>query len=285
MAKRVDIPKSNLHKRRRRRRIIAASIVAGFLLAVLGVVVGVTWLPFLRIHSVHVTGQKTVSGADVMQSAEAELSGGYLHLFAKSNIFLYPKGFIHDKLLQQFPILESVQVHAESFQTLGITVIEREPSALWCGVAVASTSGCYLMDKAGIVYAPAVVYSGDAYQKYYGAVDGDSVPQQYLSKESFGVLSELINVIQKKVSAHIQSVSVNSDEDVRLQFDSGFTLIFTLQAKAVDILDHLQLALMSDAFQTHAISEFDYLDLRFGDKLYYKLILQPAVAPVPTTKR
>ncbi len=284
MVKRVDIPKSNLYKRRRRRRLIAAGILSSFVLTLFGVVVAFTWLPFLRIRTVQVTGQKAVQEADIQNVAQAELDGGYLYLFAKSNIFLYPKGTIREKLLAKYATFASVDVRAENFHTLGVTVVERQPMALWCGESVASTSGCYLLDQMGVVYAPAVVYSGDAYQKYYGTVAGDSLPKQYLNAASFHSLAELAEVIQKKVNARIRSVAVDESSDVRLQFDTGFTLIFTLTSDTSEVVDRFQLAQMADIFKSNALSNFEYLDLRFGDKLYYKLKFQAAATTTSKKK-
>ena len=274
MVKRLDIPKSNLRMRRRKRRLIVAAILTSFVLTVFGVVVTFTWLPFVRIQTVTVVGQKSVLASDIEQLAQEELSGGYLYVFAKSNVFLYPKGFIHDKLLHQYPTFSSVQVRAKNFQTLGVTVVERQPVALWCGENVASSSGCYVLDETGIVYAPAAIYSGDAYEKYYGHVTGDSLPQQYLDPLRFHSLSEFVDALQKKGTARIQSVAVDESEDVHLKFDTDFTLIFTLDSETSDVFNRFELARTSDVFKTHKVSDFEYLDLRFGDKLYYKLKYQ-----------
>ena len=47
--------------------------------------------------------------------------------------------------------------------------------------------------------------------------------------------------------------------------------MFALGDDGGDVFDRFSLALQSDLFKKHALSDFDYLDLRFGDKLYYKL--------------
>ena len=54
---RVDLPKSNLKERRLRRKRIVALLLVFLVLLVFGVIVELTWLPFLRIHTIDVTGQ------------------------------------------------------------------------------------------------------------------------------------------------------------------------------------------------------------------------------------
>jgi cell division septal protein FtsQ len=162
-----------------------------------------------------------------------------------------------------------------SFQTLAVKVVERLPVALWCGLDPGSPgSSCFLLDKEGVVFAPAVIYSGDAYQKYYGAVTGGSLPQQYISGSQFRSLSDMVEALQKKQGIRIQTISVSKDGDARLQFENGFTLVITMSANNGDVFERFELALLADPFTTHALSQFEYLDLRFGDKLYYKLKTQ-----------
>ena len=268
---RVDLPKSNLKERRLRRKRIVALLLVFLVLLVFGVIVELTWLPFLRIHTIDVTGQRTVSKDEIVRSAEAEITGGYLHLFSKSNILLYPRSAIRQRLQTQFPTLASVTVQTEGLQTIGIQLVERQPLALWCGVSIASSSGCYLLDQTGVVYAPALVYSGDAYQKYYGPIDGASLPRQFLDASQLRSLAVLIDILQKKQNMRVITVAVDSSGDVHLVFDSGFELIMAMAANGADVVEQLQLAFMASPFMTHPLSDFEYLDLRFGDKLYYKL--------------
>jgi hypothetical protein len=58
---------------------------------------------------------------------------------------------------------------------------------------------------------------------------------------------------------------------VRVSFINGFALLFSLDSAGADVYQRFVLALGADAFQGHTLGDFEYLDLRFGDKLYYKL--------------
>ena len=271
MKRRVDLPRTSLRERRRKRRILLACLGVAAVVVVVAAVAGSTWLPFVRIQAIDVEGQKTVLPQAVQQVAQNELYGGYLHLFARSNIFIYPRGLIEQRLLTQFPMFQSVEVHAENFHTIGVTVTERQPVALWCGSSVSTSSSCFLVDQGGMVYAPALVYSGDAYQKFYGAVTVGALPQQFLSPEEFHSLSTFVDTLARSLGSTVGSVMVDQDRDARVIFANGFVLLFSLDQNDGDVSDHLGLALRSSVFATHPLIDFQYLDLRFGDKLYYKL--------------
>jgi len=264
-----DVPKLNLRERRLRRRRILVGLAALLLLLVFGLLAGATWLPFVRIHAVTVEGHKMVSSEAVERLVWEEIRGGYAFVFAKSNIFLYPKRAIRQELLKRFPTLREARVRADTFQSLSVTLVERQPVALWCGLS-ASSSGCSLMDEAGVVFAPAVMYSGDAYQKYYGPVTGEVLPQQFLDTAQFRALWALLDAIEKKQNLRAQTVEV-VDGDVQVQFSNAFVLMMPLSLNNGELFERFELALSADPFKTHALSDFAYLDLRFGDKLYYKL--------------
>ena len=259
-------------RRRKRRGVIAVTILVIFLI-MLG---GLVWLShsgFLRITSIEVSGEQTILASNVEDAVQSQLAGSYWHLFAKNNIFLYPKSQINNALPAAMPVIASAEVRAVNFHTISVSIVERQPKALWCGNTVeASSSNCFLLDQNGVAYAPSADFSGDAYKRYYGALSGGSTPQQYLTPASFISLGALVDTIaQSQPQDAIASVSVDQDSDVRVAFSSGFTLLFDLSQSGGDVYQRFELALQSDAFAGRTIADFQYLDLRFGDRLYYKL--------------
>jgi hypothetical protein len=65
-------------------------------------------------------------------------------------------------------------------------------------------------------------------------------------------------------------VYVDENYDVYAFASNGFELIYPL-SEASNVYTKFQLAMQADVFSKHPLSDFEYLDLRFGDKLYYKL--------------
>ncbi len=268
---RVIRVESKLRVRRRKRRVVYVALWCGALIIFLAILCGLSWLPFLRIKTITIDGEKTVQSEIVERSVHEHITGGYLYVFAKSNIFLYPRRAIEHDLLQQFPAFATVSIRASTFTSLAVSVTERSPAALWCGATVASSSGaCYLIDKDGVIYAPAVVYSDDVYQRYFGGA-GESLPRQFLPAETFHSLTTLLATIAKDQSLTLSTIYIDEAGDVHATFTNGFELQFAASADAGDVLERFSLALTADVFKAHPLSDFSYLDLRFGTKLYYKL--------------
>ena len=272
---RVQLSQSRVRAQRRRRRWLLAGYGALALMLVFGGLVWLSWAPFLRITAVDVAGAQTLSTSSVAALVSQDLAGSYLHLFAKNNIFLYPKSSLAQNIAAALPAIAQAQVGATNFNTITVTVRERQPKALWCGEQVASSTavfgGCSLMDQDGVVYAPADSAAA-TYDRYFGALASTTMPKEYLPSAQFRALTALVDALAQKVpNDTVQSVYVDSNKDVYLTFGSGFELMFALADDGGDVYQRFVLALGADPFTSHPLSDFEYLDLRFGDRLYYKL--------------
>ena len=69
----------------------------------------------------------------------------------------------------------------------------------------------------------------------------------------------------------VVSVVVDEHHDVYVRFENNFTLMFNLRDNSGDVYERFVLAQTAEPFKNHNLSDFEYLDLRFGDRLYYKV--------------
>ena len=265
---RVELPESRLRLRKRRRRVRIAVVSVVSVLVVLSCLVGLTYLPALQIKDVAVSGAQTLPPGTIDAFVRDRLAGEYWYVFPKSNIFLYPRQRIAADLMQEYPVLASADVHAADFHTVAVSVVEREPRALLCS----QDNRCLFMDENGVAYTDAPTFSEPVYLSYYGSTTGDTLPKQFLTPLEFQALSALVDAIAQKLPGEkVAAVSVDKAKDVRMRFADDFTLIFALIDQGGDVFERLTLALTSGPMAARKLSDFQYLDLRFGDKLYYKL--------------
>ena len=266
---RIELPESRLRIRRRRRRVRLIVLSVALVLLVLAGLVGLTYVPFLQLQTVEVSGAHTLSTSTIDAFVRERLVGRYWWVFPKSNIFLYPRQQIQADLLAAYPMLASADARfapSTALQNLAVTLVERQPRALWCKDA----AGCYFMDENGVVYAEAPSFSSPVYVPYFGG--SGRAPWQFLTPQQFVALSALVDAIARYIPAEqLESVSVDDAGDVRMRFASGFTILSVLDDAGGDIFERFSLALTAEPFSTRSPAEFEYLDLRFGDKLYYKL--------------
>jgi hypothetical protein len=272
---RVDLPQSRLRQRRRRRR---ALIAGGIFLAVCALFGGMVWLSWagpLRVTAITVEGAQTVASSTITAYVQQELAGTYFWMFPRNNVFLYPRAEIAQNILKQYPTLRAVDVHAQDFHTVFVKVAERQPVALWCPSGqVTAGEGCSFLDEEGLAYAPAPQFSAPVYVTYTGSLNAGPYTglRQFLTPEEFQSLVALVTaLVQKMPDNPVGLVAVDTNGDARAYFKDDFLLMFNLKDDGGDIFERFNLALSSSVFTGKTLADFEYLDLRFGDKLYYKL--------------
>lgn len=256
---------------RRRRRVVRITIALTVLLLLLSaIVISLSWLPQMRVSAAVVEGASTLSTSTIETAVLKTLSGTYGYLIPKNNILLYSKDSVIGDLIGAFPPIQSASVRLENFHTLRVSVVERTPVALWCGLVPAESVPCVLLDSSGAAYAPAAEYSGDVYVHYYGDLSTSTMPQHYLGPDQFEELHALIVAIRQSDTETPRIVAVDEHADVYVTFSSGFVLMFSGAHEEGIVRNRFDLAIKSGPFADKKLSDFEYLDLRFGDKLYYK---------------
>lgn len=250
--------------------MVLFGIAAVLFCAALGGLVWLSWRPYLRIQEIRVEGAQTVASTTLAQFARQRLGGAYLGLIPRDDVFVYPKGRIESDLRSAYPLFKNVSVRADTFSSLILAVSERQPKDLWCGASPEAPQPCLYLDDAGAAYGAAPEFSGSPYIRYYGALSGAALPKQFLSPDAAYSLFALVDAVAEK-AGEIKSVAVDTNNDVEADFASGFVLKFSLDDDSAKVYEHFALALQSAPFSAHKLSDFQYLDLRFGDKLYYKL--------------
>ncbi len=127
-----------------------------------------------------------------------------------------------------------------------------------------------MLDDSGIVYTPAANFSGEVYVQYYGPVSATE-PREFLTPDRFHSLAALAAAVGQAAKEPVASVSLEDNNTANIGLAGGFVLMISLGDQSAIFSSAFKLALTSAPFTAHPLSDFQYLDLRFGDRLYYKL--------------
>ena len=281
MARKSGLP-SKLKERRRRLRIFLFISVPVFIVLLVTGAAYLTHWSALAVSKVEVVGASAVSSEALVKSVNEGLSGNHLGFFSKKNIFLYPGRSIEAALLVRFPRLKRADLSIEDFHTLRLAVEERKLYALWCGaetpqntnVATSSlAAGCDFLDENGFIFSPAADFTGSVYMHYYGPYlsSASSTPLglQFLPANEFKQLDAFLRAL-KPLSLSVVGAGLLSDKDVKILLEHNATLLVARSSDYSGALDNLRSALSSDVFEKKSIADLEYLDLRFGDHVFYK---------------
>jgi cell division septal protein FtsQ len=219
----------------------------------------------LVIADISVQGANSLRPETVKAAALSSLHDGKYHLFARSNIFLYPKSEIVDALKTELPRIKSVGISRESLlaQAVIVSLEERYPQYTWC-----EAERCFLMDEDGYIFAEA---NGEetAYTFRGGLIPTQAPIGQTFLRGHFKDVVELLSLLQGAGHAPV-SVTVENEKDMSIFLQSGFYLKVAFASEASEVVKNLELILASDALRGN-LDTLEYVDLRFGNRVYYQM--------------
>jgi hypothetical protein len=260
----------------RRKKILVTRFVF-IVLSIIVLISAFAWtahIDHINITGVRIMGNTVISTETIQELVLQELGGAHAFIVPKSNFLVYPRTTIYNKLLNMSHHVRNAELYVDNFDTLVISIKEREPFALWCVVAPTSTErfigGCHYLDDNGYIFARSPEFSGDIFFKYFGNVSGNPVGKQYMETSEFRGLNLLFQAFQE-LNFEPVSFARLPDDDHEIGLATGGKIIFNKRQDLKTLLDNLESILVSDAFYEKGLESLDYIDLRFGSKVYYKL--------------
>jgi len=262
-------PRERLAARRRRARLIGAALSICITAAAVGGLALVSHHDRFAIRDVSVRGAAALPAGDLQAAFDESLDGGF-QLFSHRNIFLYPRQHITQELLRRFPRLESVTLSRESLlaQAVVLSVHEREARHSWCDAA----GMCFLLDENGFVFAPRNT-EAMSYRFQGGLIAEEPVGQTFLR----GRLADVVALLDALKAAGFAATGarVENESDMTIPLEKGFYLKASFKTEPYKMVKNLELALSAEALRDKTAA-LEYVDLRFGNRVYYRFSGQVA---------
>lgn len=256
-----------LEKRNRARRKKYLVFCALFLM-LLAALIMISRLPSLQIKEVSVAGAVATGPDAVVSSVGEKLAGRYLWLIPRSNALIYSKGEIKTKLARDFPRLSGVALSLDGLERLVVSVVEREPHALYCW---GEANTCYFLDETGFIFDLAPTFSEGVYFTYFREpVLVEPLGQPLFPKEEFGRLETFVSALR---SFGFDPLSLTLGEsDIRLSLSGGAQIFWSRTSDLERTLANLGAFLNSSAIkaQKDFLEKVAELDLRTEDKVFYR---------------
>lgn len=276
MFSRRDILKASRKKHARERRRIYAIIggVSFGALAILFVASGFLsgWSKIV-IADVVAEGNSLVHTDDIVRVAREELDGKYFFLFHRDNIFLYPKNRISSRLGEEFKRIADVDIRRNSLTGIRIVITEHKPAYLWCGDDMPEKEftlleTCYFADEKGYVFSKAPDFSGNVFFELFGPLSGegiDPIGRRFLDSLAFTKLILFKDAVAGYGGEAVK-FAVTKDGDHIFILNNGSKIIFGADQDFDTLTGNLD-AVSATLPQNAPI---EYIDLRYGNKVFFK---------------
>lgn len=252
------------------KRMLIGQILIGLMLfGVSGLLLVGIWygtrVSSLTIMTITVTGGETIDHEKVRSSVAQTLEGSYLGLIPRRFAWTYSEADVYTAL-RAIPRLKDPVVSRESGTELKVTFDEYLPYALWC---TERTEGeCVLIDETGYAFAPAPKLKGGALIRYRTLGTEPAVGTSITARESLARIAEFITLVQSGGIFDIVAVETDSAGDVFYIVAGGGEFKAALRDEASVVYDNLRTILESKEFSDIRPGAFQYIDLRFGSKVF-----------------
>lgn len=272
--------RKRIRRRRRRRTEASSGIFWQVLYGIVAIVVVVmlcvlVWFgtrhDSLVVSQVVVTGGETIDHQGVETIVEDLLRGSYLFLVPRRFVYTIPKEEII-AAIEAIPRVHNVRV-ARDGTTLRVSFSEYVPDALWC-VDGSNASECYFLDKTGYAFSIAPALRGGALLRHVVEESGELAEKQVLEPEVIERTKELARLLNERFGYRVSQVFHSVVGDVTYTIHGASELKTAMSMPVPEIIDNLASILESEEFSHLAPGNFEYIDLRFGKKVFVKEVVE-----------
>ncbi|MFY9462699.1 MAG: FtsQ-type POTRA domain-containing protein [Candidatus Sungiibacteriota bacterium] len=269
----VYTPSGPAKKRREGKKIFLAVAIGAGILIVCGGIVFVLRAPRLQIQDIALSGIKILDEQAVRDRISAAFVGARALIFPRSSFFLADTDEIAYRLKQDFLRIRDVAVAKKFPDKLEIVINERVFWGVFCNRAQgSSTPACAYIDPDGIAYE----YAPEPQGKLIISIRSDEGGDIILGMPAidFAVMAEIRNLAEKipaETGIAIMDFELRTrvPSEIRAIAGEGFAMIFKREDDYAAILRVLKRVLEGEIKDKQ--SRLDYIDLRFGNKVFYKL--------------
>ncbi len=240
--------------------VVVIGVVA---LLVTGVWYG-TRISALTITEVVASGGETIEPVLIEQKVQEKLEGTYLGLVPRRFAWLYPEAEIFETV-GATERLFNVSVTRESGTKLLITYDEYVPFALWCHQA--AVDDCLFINAEGYAFGKAPKLTGGSLLRFVTPGREAVVGEVVAEAQTLSDMQELVQGLEN-YGWFISQVEIDQVGDVFLQVVGGGELKVSTKTAPAETVENLLVVLSSDEFKDLKPGSFQYVDLRFGEKIF-----------------
>jgi len=257
--------------------------VGVIVIAVVGVIITAIWygtrLSFLTITTVKAEGGETIDSTSVERLVEETLDGTFFGLVPRRFSWFYPEEEVLAKLATVERI-HNIQIILEESTALHILYDEYVPQALWCQSA--TEESCFFLDTTGYAFGQAPKLSGGTFLRFVTVGREPAVGEKLAELAVYEDTKEVVRLLTEQgwFTSHIEIDQVG---DVFLKMVGGGELKVNLDEEPAMTVENLRAVLASDEFKHLTPGNFQYVDLRFGNKVFVNEELVTEVQSTSTT--
>lgn len=226
-----------------------------------------TRIESLTLTKITASGGETIDANRVVIVAAEPLQGTYMGIIPRTFAWFYPREEVY-AALKTIPRMKDPQINRVSGTQLALSYDEYVPYALWCDEV--ETDQCLLFDDTGYAFGEAPRLTGGAFIRYRTLGVQPTVGQTIAPTEHLDHIKTFIDLLKKGNRFEIAAVETDTAGDVFYIVSSGGEFKASLRDDPHKVYDNLITIIADKNFTDIKPGAFQYIDLRFGNKVYVK---------------
>lgn len=273
----VQFNKNSEERRKRRTKFLFVALLACAIF--LAAAIAVLRMPSLQVSRLTVQGTEAMDPVEITEMARRDIAGTYAWVIPRGNILIFSKRALRQALSEQFPGIESIEVLFADRDEITVNIVEKLPRYVWCR----DSAECYFVDKKGVMYRTAPVFSRGVYVLFSGNtkdVPPVAIKESFMLADQFERVDKLVQSLDS-YPAQVVSVRVTPDKDLAIGIEkikndtlaADSELLVTMDASGEAVAQGLDTLLSDKGFANALVSrgkDLESIDLRFPSKIYYK---------------
>ncbi|MDP1629670.1 MAG: hypothetical protein Q8L57_03560 [bacterium] len=251
---------------KKRQKSPKLKLFAGIFLVFAALAAGLFFSPVFQIKKIGIEGNAETSG----QKMEA-FARSYFNFFGGSegNLLFLKVNDLSEKMKSEFSELEEIAMKKDFLnRALMIKVIEKKPIGIWCS----DDSPCFYLERKGTIFKEAPATEGSLILLIRAA--RSSLPpelgEKVIDEKPLDFILYLRKNLPPAVNLSVREFTFKpQSRDVEALTGEGFKIYFDSQKDAGAQLANLKILL--DEKIKEERSGLEYVDMREGNRIYYKL--------------
>lgn len=246
--------------------------------AALAAVSAAAWVlfynPYFAIEEVVITGGSYIDEGPLYEQVAEQLNERRWWIFNQENIFVFSKKQVAARL-QEHVSVDDLAIDRDLPRTLVISFTEKLPAAVWV-----EEGGAYYIDEEMAVLANVpgsgvlsgqLILKPESGQKHVVVRNGQRVVN--LSPAYVQAAAELWNEFgttpQEALAIEPSFTAVKREVTLIMHYRTGPRVYFNLDDDLQLQIEKLE-TLLAEKFNPEELAKLEYVDVRFGEKVYYK---------------
>lgn len=246
-------------------RYFYTKIIGGILISI-SVICIVFFSGIFSIKNIEINSPSVESEAIINQHLDSALDSKILKIFPQNTLF-FSFGDIKSEILKNNPHILDIRISHILPNSIKITVVERDIVGIWCS----QTKECFYYGNYGVIFRKAPTGSqgflisfvtDERHEDFY-------LGKTVLTQKDIKDIEILYLALQKSIGAPSHLKIINENE-IQAFFQDGWRAIYSRQDQFVRQTENLSIVL--DEYIKNKEKPLDYVDLRYGNKVFYRHI-------------